>query len=185
LATRIVARLQGANLPARLESPRGLDHGAWLLLRAMAPKADIPTVMLSLNARASFAQHIAVGALLEPLRRDGVLVLASGVVTHNQQQFREGFLRRGDPAKRVPDWSIGFDEWVARALATVDPGARLEMLASYAERDEYTRAHPTPEHFWPVLVAAGAAGADPGVRVHAGFQHGLSMSAFLFGELPV
>jgi 4,5-DOPA dioxygenase extradiol len=183
LASRIVAGLQCANLPARLDPQRGLDHGAWLPLRAMAPKADIPIVMLSLNARASFEQHLAAGAVLEPLRRDGVLVLASGGATHNQEEFRQRFLRGGDPAKGVPDWSVGFDGWVARTLAIADRTARLETLASYACREDYSRSHPTPEHFWPVLVAAGAAGADAGVRVHAGFQHGLSTSAFLFGEL--
>jgi 4,5-DOPA dioxygenase extradiol len=180
LAAQIVATLATAELPARPDPERGLDHGAWLPLRAMVPNADIPIVMLSLNAHASFEQHIAVGTLLAPLRQDGVLVLASGGVTHNQEEFRRGYFRGGDPSEGAPEWSLAFDAWVAETLAIADRNARLSALASYAQRDEYARAHPTPEHFWPVLVAAGAASDDAGVRLHAGFQHSLSMSAFQF-----
>jgi 4,5-DOPA dioxygenase extradiol len=72
---------------------------------------------------------------------------------------------------------------VTRTLSSADPRARIEALATYARQPDYARAHPTPEHFWPVLVATGAAGADSGRRVHQGFQLGLSMSAFMFGDL--
>ena len=185
LAARIVKALRAAYLQARLDPERGLDHGAWLPLRAIAPKAEVPVVMLSLNARASFDEHVAVGAALEPLRREGVLVVASGGVTHNQEAFRRGFFSGDESSKNPPAWSIGFDGWVASTLAIAEQRVRLETLAPYANQQDYAHAHPTPEHFWPVLVAAGAAGSDAGVRVHAGFQHGLSMSAFLFGELAV
>jgi 4,5-DOPA dioxygenase extradiol len=183
LAAEVVVALRAAQLSARLDAERGLDHGAWLPLRAMAPNADIPIVMVSLNAEASFDQHVAVGLVLESFRHERVLVLTSGGATHNQAEFRRGYFRGGDPSMDAPEWSIAFDGWMARTLALAHPEARREELASYANREEYARAHPTPEHFWPVLVAIGAAGADAGVRVHAGFQHGLSMSAFRFGEL--
>jgi len=181
LANAIVDRLRAVHLPAWPDPQRGLDHGAWLPLRAMVPNADVPIVMLSVNASASFEQHVAAGAALAPLRREGVIVLASGGVTHNQDEFRKGFFGNADPAKAPPEWSVGFDAWATQTLAIVDRATRLEALSSYALRDDHRRAHPTPEHFWPLLVAAGAADADAGKRVHAGFQHGLSMSAFLFG----
>jgi 4,5-DOPA dioxygenase extradiol len=183
LAARIVSALGALGLAARADPRRGLDHGAWLPLRAMVPRAEVPVVMLSLNARASFAEHVAAGRALEPLRREGVLVLASGGVTHNQETFRRRFSRTSDPGLDPPDWSVRYDAWVAQMLSNPDPRARLEALATYEGREEYPSAHPTPEHFWPVLVAAGAAGAEVGRRVHAGFQFGLSMSAYLFGEL--
>jgi 4,5-DOPA dioxygenase extradiol len=183
LAARVVAALSAAELPARADPRGGLDHGAWLPLRAMVPNADVPIVMLSVNTEASFEQHIAAGRALAPLRREGVLVLASGGVTHNQDEFRQGYFQRMAPAQDPPRWSVAFDAWVADTLAIADRAARLEVLASYARHEDYARAHPTPEHFWPVLVAVGAAGEDASVRVHAGFQHGLSMSAFLFGSL--
>jgi 4,5-DOPA dioxygenase extradiol len=109
-------------------------------------------------------------------------VLASGSVTHNQQEFRARFFRGAEPAGAPPAWSARYDAWVAQTLALADPRARATVLAGYAEHADFEQAHPTPDHLWPVLVATGAAGADVGLRVHAGFQHGLSMSAFLFGQ---
>ena len=45
------------------------------------------------------------------------------------------------------------------------------------------RAHPTPEHFLPFFVAAGAGAADHGTLLHRSFSHGsISMSAFSFGD---
>ncbi len=183
LAARIVDALASARLMASVDPQRGLDHGAWLPLRATVPRADVPIVMMSVNARASFAEHVRAGRALEPLRREGALVLASGGVTHNQDEFRRRFARRLDPAIDPPPWSVRFDEWVTLAIAIADPRARIAELAAYARHADYAFAHPTPEHFWPVAVAIGAAGEDAGRRVHAGFQHGLSMSAFMFGEL--
>lgn len=183
LAARLVEALSSRRLAARLEPQRGLDHGAWLPLRALVPQADIPVVMVSLNARASFEEHVSLGAVLADLRAEGVFVLASGGVTHNQAEFRRGFFSGAAPSQSPPPWSVGFDAWVANTLAISDPRARLESLARYGQHADYAPSHPTPDHFWPVLVAAGAAGADVGERVHAGFQHGLSMSAFLFGQL--
>jgi 4,5-DOPA dioxygenase extradiol len=183
LASEIVAALVGAGLSARLDAQRGLDHGAWLPLRAMVPDARVPVVMVSLNAAASFEQHIAVGAALAPFRRAGVWILGSGGVTHNQEEFRKGYFGGADPAKNAPTWSVGFDDWVCKTLAADDPAHRLALGAAMGHED-FARAHPTAEHFWPLLVAVGAASADVGQRMHAGFQYGLSMSAFVFGDWP-
>jgi 4,5-DOPA dioxygenase extradiol len=182
LSARIVDALRAMQLPVRSDAGAGLDHGAWLPLRAVVPRADVPVVRLSLNTRATFEQHLAVGAALEPLRLEGVLVLASGAVTHNQQEFRTRFFRGAEPAVDPPAWSVRYDAWVAQTLAVADPRERARVLAGYARHEDFAQAHPTPDHLWPVLVAIGAAGADAGLRVHAGFQHGLSMSAFLFGQ---
>ena len=60
------------------------------------------------------------------------------------------------------------------------PGLRQTLaLAPHAQR-----AHPTTEHFWPLLVAAGAAAAAlPATVIDGGITHGvLSMDAFVFGR---
>jgi len=63
--------------------------------------------------------------------------------------------------------------------------ARLQHTMTLAPHAQ--RAHPTPEHLWPLMVAAGAAGADvPATRIEGGMTHGvLSMDAYRFGELNV
>ena len=82
---------------------RGLDHGTWSVLHRMYPAADVPVVQLSLDVRATADGHLALGRALAPLREEGVLLLASGNLTHD---LRDAFgrMRRGDST--TPDWAL-------------------------------------------------------------------------------
>jgi 4,5-DOPA dioxygenase extradiol len=155
---------------------RGLDHGTWSVLHRMYPAADVPVVQLSLDVRATADEHVALGRALAPLRDEGVLVLASGNLTHD---LRDAFgrLRRGDST--TPDWAARFDEGVARALEVRDDGWLVRALDTKDGR----RSHPTAEHWLPILYAAGASDAGDTVRFPiTGFDLGsLSMRAVLFG----
>jgi len=155
---------------------RGLDHGTWSVLHRMYPAAKIPVVQLSLDVRASAGEHLALGRALAPLRDDGVLILGSGNLTHD---LRDAFsrARRGDPS--TPDWAARFDSGVARALAERDEAWLLRAL----DTPDGRRAHPTAEHWLPILYAAGAADARDGVTFPiTGFDLGsVSMRAVLFG----
>ncbi len=146
LASQVESLLRGAG--QRFErSPRGLDHGAYIPLIAMYPQADVPVLQISmpgLDAPALFE----LGRVLAPLRREGVLIVGSGFLTHN---MREGF--RGD---RPASWAVEFDDWAADALARRDADALIDFQA---RAPSARLAHPAWEHYAPVLVSAGAAGA--------------------------
>jgi 4,5-DOPA dioxygenase extradiol len=77
----------------------------------MFPEPNVPIVQLSLNGTKDFAYHVALGALLAPLRERGILIICSGNVVHN--------LGRIDPTKPEGafDWAERFDE-AAREIAT-------------------------------------------------------------------
>jgi 4,5-DOPA dioxygenase extradiol len=155
---------------------RGLDHGTWSVLHRMYPAANVPVVQLSLDVRATAGEHFALGRALAPLRDEGVLLFASGNLTHD---LRDAFgrLRHGDSA--TPDWARRFDAGVARALEARDDAWLIRAL----DTPDGRRAHPTAEHWLPVLYAAGAAGEGDAVRFPiTGFDLGsLSMRAVLFG----
>jgi 4,5-DOPA dioxygenase extradiol len=142
----------------------------------MFPAASVPVVQLSLDVRATAGEHLAMGRALAPLRDEGVLILGSGNLTHD---LRDAFsrARRGDPS--TPDWALRFDGDVARALAGHDAGFLVRAL----ETPDGRRAHPTAEHWLPILYAAGAADAGDAVSFPiTGFDLGsLSMRAVLFG----
>ena len=155
---------------------RGLDHGVWSVLHRMVPAADVPVVQLSLDVRATAGAHLALGRSLAPLRDEGVLILGSGNLTHD---LRDAFgrLRRGDST--TPDWAARFDAGVARALEARDEAWLVRAL----DTEDGRRAHPTAEHWLPILYAAGAADARDAVSFPiTGFDLGsLSMRAVLFG----
>ncbi len=155
---------------------RGLDHGTWAVLHRMFPRADVPVVQLSLDVRLGAGGHVAVGRSLAPLRDEGVLVLASGNLTHD---LRDAFgrMRSGDTS--TPDWAARFDADTARALAARDEAWLVRAL----ETADGRRAHPTFEHWQPILHAFGASdGKDAVTFPMTGFDLGsLSMRSVLFG----
>jgi 4,5-DOPA dioxygenase extradiol len=127
----------------------GIDHGAWSVLVHAFPDADIPVLQLSINAQHSWSDHVHLGARLAPLRRRGVLVVASGNVVHN--------LRRIDWSRPDDgfDWAHRFDE-AAREVMTSAPADADRLV----EHPDFAQAVPTPDHFVPLLYLAGLAAAS-------------------------
>jgi len=171
LAERAAALLGQAGLAASL-APRGLDHGAWVPLMLMYPEADIPVTQLSLQTALGPAHHRKVGAALQALRDDGVLILGSGSATHNLGELRIATI----DAPAAP-WVSSFTDWLAAAVE----GGRTEDLVDYRKRaPNAARNHPSEEHFLPFFTALGAAGeAARGSRIHASTTYGaLAMDAY-------
>lgn len=163
-AARICDLLTAAGYAAALDAQRGLDHGAWSPLTLIYPDADIPVLQLSIQSQRDPAHHLALGRALAPLRDEGVLIMATGSMTHN--------LRLLDRSDRNPpaDWAAAFAEWMAQKLERRDDAALLD----YRRRAPFAaQNHPTDEHLLPLYVALGAAtpGA-PAERIHASFAHG-------------
>lgn len=153
----------------------GLDHGTWSVLAHMYPDADIPVVQLSINARASINEHIALGRLLAPLAHEGVLVLGSGNVVHNLSRIR------WDAHDTGHDWADRFDEEVAHLMDT-DPSS----LGRAAEHADWNMAVPTPEHFLPLAYVAGIASelGTPLSRFNYSRTMGsLSMTSYIAGDI--
>lgn len=173
LARRTLDLLKNTGWPAQGEEHRGLDHGAWVPLLYLYPHADVPVFQVSLPQGLDGASAWAFGQALAPLRDEGVLVIGSGSLTHNLYEFRSG---HGDDAA----YATEFVAWVREAVRQGD-SARLRRTLDDAPHAQ--RAHPTSEHFLPLLVAAGAAGEGMAAEViDGGIAHGvLSMDSFVFG----
>jgi len=171
LADRAAELLQAAGLAPAIDPARGLDHGAWCPLRSIYPKADVPVTQLAIQPRRDARWHFHLGEALAPLRRENVLILASGGAVHNLRDLsREG--------GAVPAWARAFDDWLAETIASGD----TEALLDWERAPEARRAHPSDDHFLPIFVAMGATGRGfHGRRVHEGFSLGsLSLAAFRF-----
>ncbi|KAI8470213.1 MAG: Extradiol aromatic ring-opening dioxygenase [Monoraphidium minutum] len=177
VAERAMALLSGAGFrPALERSGRGLDHGAFVPLALMWPGADVPVVELSVLASLDAEEHLRMGAALGPLRDEGVLLLGSGSSFHDIPQiFRGMHAPPGAPA-------IGkeFDGWLVDACTRRAGAARAAELAGWAAAPGGAAAHPRPEHFMPLLFAAGAGGGEPGRGVAAPMG-AVAMTSFVFG----
>ena len=171
VAPRVAPRQTGQ------DARRGLDHGAWTVLRHLYPAADVPVFQLSIDITRPAAHHLALGRALADLRDAGVLVVGSGNVVHNLQATDS---RQPDGPRASTDWAQAFDDAVLNAVQAGDHAAlaRWQALAPGAEI-----AVPFPDHYFPLLYAAGAAQAGEPVRqVFAGFQSGtLSMRCVQWG----
>jgi len=148
LARAAANLLTGAGLAAELDATRGLDHGVFVPLKVAFPSADIPVVEMSVDRSLDPALHLAAGRALAPLRKDGVLIIGSGMSYHNMRGY-------GDPRATAP--SAEFDTWLSHAVG-LDTAARSAMLADWQKAPAGRMAHPREEHLIPLLVAAGAAG---------------------------
>ena len=171
LSAEAARLLQGDGFTTRLKQQRGLDHGAWMPLMIMYPAADIPVVQVSLPA-GSLDELVRLGSALGPLRRAGVLILGSGGSVHN--------LRSLKPAGTTDDWAVEFEQWLLDCVE----GNHFDRLVTPAEFPEtFRRAHPSLEHYAPLIVAWAAGARElPGRRVHHSFSYGnLGMSCFQFG----
>ncbi len=153
----------------------GLDHGTWTLLKYMYPQADIPVLQLSLNQNMNFEDHLGLASDLKPLRDQGVLILGSGNITHN--------LRRvvWDESATPLDWALEFDELIKKALLERNKSVLLGKEAKY--KSLWSLAHPSLEHYLPLLYAFGASDEKEQVKfLHEGMQLGsLSMRTMIFG----
>ena len=171
LASRVRALLGSAGLDTAADGTRGYDHGTFVPLKLTYPEADVPAVQLSLQEGLDPSAHIAIGRALQPLRDEGVFIIASGMTFHNLRAFR-------DP--RAVPVSEMFDAWLRESLV-LGAGARNERLAQWTSAPGARAAHPREEHLIPLMVASGAAGEDTAVVAFNDTFTGLRLSAYHFG----
>ncbi|MCV0440859.1 MAG: 4,5-DOPA dioxygenase extradiol [Hydrogenophaga sp.] len=153
----------------------GLDHGAWSVLKPMFPEADIPVIQLGMDYRRPAAEHFDIGRQLAQLRERGVLIVGSGNIVHNLRA-----MRRDAADNQAYDWAIEFDQTMADHIAQ----GRLEALHAFQQLGAVAQmAHPSWEHYLPLLYAAGAADAGEEPRsFNQGFQGAsISMRSVMWG----
>ena len=142
LADRIktLVRCTGVNM----DHEWGIDHGTWSVLLNMYPKADIPVLQLSLDYYLPFEKQYQIGAELAPLRDEGVLILGSGNLVHNLMMI--------DPSAKPYDFAVDFDLFVKAKLEARDDAP----LINFTSHKLSSSAHPTYDHYLPLLYALGA-----------------------------
>ena len=148
---------QRASAPLGLDLKEwGLDHGTWSVLKPMFPKADIPVLQLSMDYSRAPEEHYALAQQLRGLRDRGVLIVGSGNIVHNLRQTQ-----RGAAAHEAYDWALEFDQTIGGYLQQ----GNLTALPGFLKLGQLAKmAHPTHDHYLPLLYAAGAVDSKEAVR---------------------
>jgi aromatic ring-opening dioxygenase catalytic subunit (LigB family) len=172
VAQAAASLLGHAGIASALDTERGLDHGVFIPLKLAYPQAAIPVVQLSLQLGLAPAAHLAIGRALAPLRDQDVVILGTGMTYHNMRDFN---------SPRATAASAAFDAWLAEVVALPGPD-RDKALTRWAEAPGARYAHPREEHLLPLMVAAGAAGDDPGSQIYRELLADTNMqSGYRFG----
>lgn len=151
---------------------RGLDHGAWAVLKLLYPDADVPVVALSVNRYLPNEQQYRIGKALAELRDQDVLIIGSGGTVHNLRRLNW-------QSEGIDEWAEQFDNWIQNKLESWD----TEALFQYHELAPHAHdAVPTSEHFIPLLLTMGTGDANRKAKLlHRSYQYGnLSLSCWQF-----
>jgi 4,5-DOPA dioxygenase extradiol len=161
-AAEVVRLLTSAGFSAKTDPNRGIDHGAWVPLSRVYPKADVPIVQVTVPAGEDPRKIMAIGRALKPLRERGILIAGAGTFVHNLKLVKFG--------SQKPDiWAEEFDNWIGSRL---EKGALEELLDYKRVAPSANLAVPTPEHFDPIFYVLGAAEGEPPLNWFRAIRHG-------------
>lgn len=175
LARRIFTLLRGHGIAANLDDKRGFDHGLFVPLKILYPKANIPCVQLSLVKTLQPEEHIRIGRALAGLREDNVLIVGSGFSFHNLKAF---FAPATQETRALNE---AFEQWLVETCASLQLSEteRERKLIDWQTAPAARFCHPREEHLLPLHVCYGAAGSA--ARQVFRFEiMGIRASAFLW-----
>ena len=153
-----------------LDKEWGLDHGTWSVLKQMYPQADIPVLQLSLDYQLPLEKIFQIGKELSALRAKGVLIIGSGNLVHNLMRFH--------PNTKPYPWAVDFDNFVKSNLES----GKYTQLINYNKHPTAALAHPTNDHYLPLLYVIGAAGKEKPQFFNEKIVYGsISMRCVVFG----
>lgn len=173
LVERVVELLDGTEVER--DESWGFDHGTWTVLRHVFPAADVPVVQLGMDKRLRPRDHYELAVRLRPLRQDGTMIMGSGNIVHNL-----GTIDWDESASPHAE-TVEFDARVVKALRERD----LDTVIDIRRDHPLDRAaHPTIEHYLPLVYCLGAVEASDPIRFsYEGYQHAsLSMRSVVWGD---
>jgi 4,5-DOPA dioxygenase extradiol len=165
----------------KCDHTRGLDHGAWAILKHMYPQADIPVFQLSLDYSFNdwdpkpLQYHYDLAAGLSELRRRGVLIIGSGNIVHNLGMFDYTNINA-----RSFEWAVEFDE---RVKSNLIQGNHRDLIRYPNMGRSADLAVPTLDHYLPMIYTIALQEKnEPLTFTYEGFQYGsISMRCFQIG----
>lgn len=171
VASKLQSMLRNHGIESKLDHHRGLDHGAWVVLNLMYPKADIPIIQVSINPFLAMEKQYEIGRAIKDLGKEDILVIGSGSTVHNLATVDWS-------AEKAEEWALKFDDWLIEKVENSDK----EALFSYRQlAPNAKRAVPREEHIVPLFIAMGSGNNNKPHLLHKSYAYGtLSYICFEF-----
>ncbi|EKG12259.1 Extradiol ring-cleavage dioxygenase class III enzyme subunit B [Macrophomina phaseolina MS6] len=176
VAREVAEALRSEGLRPDLDEDRGWDHGVFVPMLLINPKADVPIVQMSVMRSENPADHFRMGRALSKLRDSNVAIVGSGFPTlHNLRVMFSGLTNDPSFRSRSNAWSKA----VNAAVKEQDPEERQKKLEGWRSFPGAYEMHPRggAEHFLPLIVCAGAAGEGK-LRTYTDKFMGLEMYSY-------
>jgi aromatic ring-opening dioxygenase catalytic subunit (LigB family) len=160
VASEVQSVLKEAGIKFATDSERGWDHGVFVPMKLIDPKAKVPIVQMSVLSSEDPEQHFAFGKALGKLRERNVAIVGSGFASmHNLRAMFSGQISQAE----YKVLAKSFSEKLNDAIETDDSKERGNKLKAWREFPGSYEMHPRggAEHFLPLIVCAGAA-SGPG-----------------------
>ena len=166
----------GKDIPIKADDERGIDHGAWTVLKHMYPDQSIPVIELSIDAAKSEEENFKIGKLLQFLRSKEILIIGSGNVVHNLR------LINFDAPNDAYDWAVRFDDFVKEALLKNN----INDLCNYKTimKQDGALAVPTNDHYLPMFYVEAVRNKEDKLSwIFEGFDYGsISMRSYMISS---
>lgn len=172
IAALLRSKLEEDGIPCREDYKRGLDHGAWVILKLMYPNANIPVVQVSINPGLSPKEQFRIGNALKDIKKKDILIIGSGGTVHNLGSIK------WEAAGPEP-WAVEFDDWLIEKIRDKD----MEALFNYQKLAPHAKkAVPREEHIAPLFISFGSMMENNEARLlYRGYNYGtLSHICFEF-----
>ncbi|MDD3904248.1 MAG: class III extradiol ring-cleavage dioxygenase [Sphaerochaeta sp.] len=158
LSKKIIEMLDHAGISGKIDEQRGFDHGLFVPLLMMYPKANIPAIQLSLVKGLDAQTHIQIGKALKDLLCENVLIIGSGFSFHNMQAFTWSESRKDDKENDA------FQDWLIDVCTGLHSAEEREALLASWQQAPYARyCHPREEHLLPLHICASLAQCEASV----------------------
>ncbi|CAO2652408.1 Nn.00g006910.m01.CDS01 [Neocucurbitaria sp. VM-36] len=172
--------LKEAGVECKKDAEREWDHGVFVPMKLIDPKAKTPIVQLSVLASESPSQSYAIGRALSTLRSQNIAIIGSGFATfHNLRLMFSGESSTPKFKQQNVEWSNA----VTDAAMTDNDVERERKFEGWRSWPASYIMHPRggAEHFLPLIVCAGAAGQSTGRKYADNFM-GNDMWSYYWDE---
>lgn len=175
LASKIAELFKAFNIKCMLDDNRPYDHGSYIPLKMIYPKADIPVLQISLNHNLNPLTHLKIGKALRSLLNENILIVGSGFSFHNMREYDF----KGKNTEDALNNSFQ-DKLIDICCNEIDEEKRWKELIHWENIPGARYCHPREEHLLPLFVCVGLA-KDVGVNVFDDYIIGKRATAFYWG----